>query len=119
MPAPRSWPGFGENSRVLKGALQRVEGAADAVQTSIGGVCSLESLDLGGVESDEESMLAALNIDLTDWATETQSIDQWYATIGADRLPDDLRHELTELKDRLRAAVRATSRGSEDIGRSR
>lgn len=97
------WPGFGENSRVLKWALQRIEGAADAVQTPIGGVPSLEGLDLNGLETDKESIHAALNIDPTDWATETQQIDQWYATIGADKLPEALRQELAGLKNRLRA----------------
>jgi phosphoenolpyruvate carboxykinase (GTP) len=102
------WPGFGENSRVLQWALQRIEGTVDAVRTPIGDVPSLDSLDLTGLDSQEygqeygqDAIRAALTVDPTEWVTETQLMDEWYAAIGADKLPDALRHELAALKHRL------------------
>src|SRR5271166_5409390 len=101
------WPGFGENSRVLKWALQRIEGTADAVVTPIGNVPALDSLDLDGLdinEYGEESLRAVVQVDPTEWATETQSIDDWYASIGAEKLPEALRQEFADLRHRLNAS---------------
>ncbi|MGZ5365428.1 MAG: phosphoenolpyruvate carboxykinase domain-containing protein, partial [Mycobacterium sp.] len=96
------WPGFGENSRVLKWALQRIDGTADAVRTPIGDIPTADGLDLDGLDAltTGAKIAAALDVDTADWTAETQLIDQWYSRIG-DRLPDALRHELAALKSRL------------------
>jgi phosphoenolpyruvate carboxykinase (GTP) len=97
------WPGFGENSRVLKWALQRIEGTADAVRTPIGDIPAPESLDLNGLGSLAvviDAVAAAVKVDPVDWTTETALIDRWYASIG-ERLPQALREELVDLKSRL------------------
>jgi len=97
------WPGFGENTRVLKWALQRIDGTADAIRTPIGDVPTPEALDLDGLDSTYDSKVAAaLNVDANEWAAELPLISQWYTTIG-DRLPDPLRQELADLKHRLAA----------------
>ena len=93
------WPGFGENSRVLRWALQRVEGTVDADRTPIGDVPFLDGLDK--CRFAYKKIAAALKVDPTEWAAETQSIDEWYATIGGNKLPDALRVELADLKNRL------------------
>ena len=98
------WPGFGENSRVLKWALQRIEGTADAVVTPIGNVPGLDSLDLNGLEYDEESLRAVVQVHPTEWATETQWIEDWFGSIGAEKLPEALRQELADLNNRLNAS---------------
>jgi phosphoenolpyruvate carboxykinase (GTP) len=75
--------------------------------TPIGNVPALDSLDLDGLdgnEYDEESLRAVLQVDPTEWATETQSIEDWYASIGAEKLPEALRQELAELRHRLNAS---------------
>ena len=103
------WPGFGENSRVLKWALQRIEGSADALRTPIGDVPYIDDIDLDGLDSatyDKAKILAALQVDHAEWASEIESIDEWYATIGGNKLPDALRQELGNLKQRLAAARR-------------
>jgi len=102
------WPGFGDNARILKWALQRIEGTAEAVHTPIGDIPSLESLDLDGLQADEQSIRAALEVDPAEWIREIESIDDWYATIGGNKLPDVLREELGQLKQRLAAARRDT-----------
>jgi phosphoenolpyruvate carboxykinase (GTP) len=97
------WPGFGENSRVLKWALQRIEGAADAVRTPIGDIPAPDGLDLNGLGSlgvMTDAVAAAVKVDLVEWTTETALIDLWYKSIG-ERLPEALRVELTGLKSRL------------------
>jgi phosphoenolpyruvate carboxykinase (GTP) len=99
------WPGFGENTRVLKWALQRIDGTADAIRTPIGDIPTLDDLDLDGLNAhyDHPKIAAALNVDATEWGAEIQSIDHWFATIGGDRLPDPLRQELADLKRRIAA----------------
>jgi phosphoenolpyruvate carboxykinase (GTP) len=97
------WPGFGENTRVLKWALQRLDGTADAIRTPIGDVPTPEALDLAGLDSTYDSKVpAALNVDANEWAAEVPLISQWYSSIG-DRLPAPLRQELTDLQHRLAA----------------
>src|SRR6185437_14563412 len=95
------------NSRVLKWALQRLEGSVDALRTPIGDVPILDSLDLDGLDRatyDDTKIRAALNVDPNEWAGEIESIDQWYATIGPNKLPDALREQLGNLKQRLATA---------------
>ena len=99
------WPGFGENIRVLKWALQRIDGTADAIRTPIGDAPTLDDLDLDGLDTlqyDDSKIAAALTFDATEWVAEIQSIKQWYATIG-NRLPDPLRQELADLEHRISA----------------
>ncbi|WP_280236640.1 phosphoenolpyruvate carboxykinase (GTP) [Nocardia cyriacigeorgica] len=96
------WPGFGENVRVLKWALERLDGDAPATTTPIGYVPSAEALDLAGLEPKYvDRVPAALAVDADEWARETALIDEWYATIGGNRLPEQLREQLAELKLRL------------------
>ena len=103
------WPGFGDNIRVLKWALQRVEGTVDALRTPIGDVPYLDDLDLDGLDRshyDEQSLHTALKVDPVEWASEIESIEFWYATIGGNKLPDTLRQELGNLKARHATARR-------------
>jgi phosphoenolpyruvate carboxykinase (GTP) len=96
------WPGFGENSRILKWALQRIDGTADAVRTPIGDVPTPDDLDLDGLAgfSSSAATAAALHVEPAEWRAETALIEQWYAKIG-DRLPRALREELAALGSRL------------------
>ncbi|MGF7124511.1 phosphoenolpyruvate carboxykinase (GTP) [Rhodococcus sp. BE178] len=95
------WPGFGENARILEWALRRIDGAAGAEATPIGNVPAVDDLDLNGLTVDKAEVAAALNVDPDEWITETRLIDEWFATIGGNTLPDALRDELAALKLRL------------------
>lgn len=95
-----AWPGFGDNSRVVKWAMERIEGKADAVETPIGFVPTKESLDLEGLDISEEQLDAALTVDGLEWATEAASIEEWYRRFGGS-LPEELLNELESLKERL------------------
>ncbi|WP_050065794.1 phosphoenolpyruvate carboxykinase (GTP) [Rhodococcus sp. RD6.2] len=95
------WPGFGENSRILDWALARIEGRAGARETPIGNVPATADLDLTGLKFDPTKIDAALTVTPVEWIAETRLIDEWYATIGGNTLPDVLREELAALKLRL------------------
>jgi phosphoenolpyruvate carboxykinase (GTP) len=94
------WPGFGENSRVLKWAIERLEGTAAAVETPIGHVPTPADLDLSGLDAPAADIAAALAFDADEWRAELPLIDEWFAKIG-DKLPTSLRDELEALKQRL------------------
>ncbi|WP_431862056.1 phosphoenolpyruvate carboxykinase (GTP) [Micrococcus terreus] len=97
-----AWPGFGENSRVLKWVVERLEGRADAQETPIGFVPTPESLDLNGVEVSDSDLEDALKVDREEWTAEVQSIQEWFDRFG-DSLPDSISSQLEGLKQRLGA----------------
>ncbi|MET8878703.1 phosphoenolpyruvate carboxykinase (GTP), partial [Nocardia sp. NPDC004604] len=99
------WPGFGDNVRVLKWALERLDGTATALWTPIGHVPTPNALDLTGLGEGYRDLVGdALAVDTEEWIAETRSIDEWYATIGGNRLPEVLREQLAALKLRLLGA---------------
>jgi phosphoenolpyruvate carboxykinase (GTP) len=94
------WPGFGENVRVLKWALERIAGTAAAADTAIGRVPTPEALDINGLDLTHEQLEAALAVEPEEWRTEVAGIEEWFAKIG-DALPSSLHDELDSLKLRL------------------
>ncbi len=94
------WPGFGENSRVLKWVIERIEGKADAVETAIGHVPTPESLDLDGLDLSADDIAAALRVDTDEWRAEIPQVVAWFEQFG-DKLPAVLWAELDALKARL------------------
>jgi phosphoenolpyruvate carboxykinase (GTP) len=94
------WPGFGENSRVLKWVVERMEGQAAAVETPIGHVPAPGSLDVDGLDMTEEALTAALAVDPEEWKAEIPQIQEWFEKFG-DQLPTVLWTELDGLKARL------------------
>jgi phosphoenolpyruvate carboxykinase (GTP) len=96
------WPGFGENSRVLKWVIDRMEGQAAAVETPIGHVPAPGSLDIDGLDVSEEDLEKALAVDVEEWKAEIPQITEWFEKFG-DELPAVLWTELDGLKARLGA----------------
>ncbi|MGH3508920.1 MAG: phosphoenolpyruvate carboxykinase domain-containing protein, partial [Nocardioidaceae bacterium] len=94
------WPGFGENSRVLKWVVERLEGRAEAVETPIGRVPTPEALDIDGLDLSREDVAAALAVDVAEWQAELPQITEWFQKFG-DQLPAVLWTELDALKARL------------------
>ncbi len=94
------WPGFGENSRVLKWVVERVAGAPNAIDTPIGRVPAPGSLDTDGLSIDEDTLAELLQVDVNSWRTEVPQLEEHYATIGAT-LPQSLRDKLQDLEKRL------------------
>jgi phosphoenolpyruvate carboxykinase (GTP) len=94
------WPGYGENSRVLKWIFERVEGTGKAIETPIGYVPAPGAIDTSGLDISDEDMTKLLKVDTDDWLIEVESIKDHYSQFG-DRLPQGLRDELTALEKRL------------------
>jgi phosphoenolpyruvate carboxykinase (GTP) len=94
------WPGFGENSRVLKWVLERVAGTGEATETPIGYVPTAESLDTDGLDIDAGTLEELLSVDSDAWRQEVELINGHFDFIG-ERLPQAMRDELQELEKRL------------------
>lgn len=95
------WPGFGENSRVLKWIVERVSGKGEAVETPIGYLPASGAIDTSGLGTSDEQMEELLNVDVEEWLNEIASIREHYERFG-DRLPAVLSDELAALEARLR-----------------
>ena len=94
------WPGFGENSRVLKWVVERIDGQAAAVETPIGHVPAPGSLHTEGLDLSEEALARALAVDVEEWRAEVPQIQEWFERFGDD-LPTVLWTELDGLRARL------------------
>ncbi|WP_024795681.1 phosphoenolpyruvate carboxykinase (GTP) [Tomitella biformata] len=94
------WPGFGENSRVLKWVVERIEGKADAVKTPIGYVPTSAQMDLEGLDVNADDVNESLAVSVDEWKAELPLIEEWFEFIG-DKLPAGIREEFEALKTRL------------------
>jgi len=94
------WPGFGENSRVLKWIVERVEGRAGGVSTPIGIVPGADDLDVSGLDVDDTDLAEALAVNPEEWRAELPQIEEWFAFLG-EKLPTGVRDEFESLKQRL------------------
>jgi phosphoenolpyruvate carboxykinase (GTP) len=95
------WPGYGENSRVLKWIYERVSGKGKAVETPIGYLPTPDAIDINGSGISAENMELLLKVDVQEWLQEVGSIKEHYRRFG-NRLPEALSHELESLEERLR-----------------
>jgi len=96
------WPGFGENSRVLKWIVERIEGTADGVQSPIGVLPTRESLDLDGLDIPAKDLDLLLSVDAEIWKQEAGLIPEFFAQFG-EHLPAALTEEHSKLVARLSA----------------
>jgi phosphoenolpyruvate carboxykinase (GTP) len=94
------WPGFGENVRVLKWILERVEGKAEAKETPIGFVPTQDSLTLDGMNISEAALDELLDVNVADWSREAEEIGIFLEEFG-DSLPKEIREEHAALAKRL------------------
>ena len=98
------WPGFGDNSRVLKWVFERCNGTGKAVETPIGFMPTVDAIDRTGLEDEvtAEDMAELLSLDKEGWLKEVESIKEHYAKFG-DRMPKALYAQLEALEARLNA----------------
>ena len=94
------WPGYGENARVLKWILERVEGRGKATETPIGYVPAADALSLDGLNTSRETMDALLRVDPGDWTAELDDTRKFFEQFGA-RLPHPLWRQQEQLAARL------------------
>jgi phosphoenolpyruvate carboxykinase (GTP) len=94
------WPGYSDNSRVLKWIFERCEGRAGAVETPIGRLPAEGALDTKGCKVDPTDLKDLMTVDKEGWKAEIPSIREHFATFGA-KLPKQLNDELSALEQRL------------------
>ena len=95
------WPGFGENSRVLKWMCERVEGKAGAVDTPLGKMPKAEDLDMTGLDISSEDLAELLRVDADAFTKELDDLDSYMAKVG-DRLPERMKKQVEKYKARLK-----------------
>ncbi len=95
------WPGFGENSRVLKWIFERVSGNGKAVKTPIGYMPTPDAIDTHGLDVSHEDMEELLSVNREEWLEEVASIREYYKIYG-NKLPKELERQLDALEKRLK-----------------
>jgi phosphoenolpyruvate carboxykinase (GTP) len=100
------WPGYGENVRVLKWILERVEGRGAAQETPIGYVPAKNGLTLDGMKIAEEALNELLRVNPEDWEPEMEDSKQFFGKFG-ERLPREIREEHEKLARRFQRVVTA------------
>ena len=94
------WPGFGENSRVLKWILDRIDGNAQAVDTPLGLLPEIDGIDTSGLDVDNHAMEKLLEVNSESWSREVPLIEEHLSSIG-ERLPVEMTSQLNDLKSRI------------------
>jgi phosphoenolpyruvate carboxykinase (GTP) len=102
------WPGYGENSRVLKWIVERLEGRAEAVETPIGLLPAPGSLDVTGLGLTQAQLDLLLTVDAEIWRQEAALVPAFYERFG-DHLPAALWAELDALVARLGEPARKSA----------
>lgn len=97
------WPGYGENSRVLKWICERVSGEGDAVKTAIGYMPSADAIDTEGLDISKEALEGILDVNHDEWLREVESVKDHYNNYGP-KLPKELWNQLAALEERLKNA---------------
>lgn len=94
------WPGYGENVRVLKYVIDRLEGKNGGQETVIGILPKAGDIDVKGLDVNSQAMSELIAIDKDGWRKEIKSIEEFYAKFGS-RIPKELMKELANLKSRI------------------
>lgn len=94
------WPGFRDNSRVIKWMIDRIEGKAKGKETPLGLSPDSKELDLSGLDINDETVSELFAVDKESWRAEVEDIDKFYSQFGS-RIPASLTAQLKALKTRL------------------
>jgi phosphoenolpyruvate carboxykinase (GTP) len=94
------WPGYGDNMRVLAWIFNRCEGIADATETPIGFVPTVDSIDISGLSVTKADIEELVKVDKALWKDELELIKEQQAALGA-RMPEELKQQVVQLEARL------------------
>lgn len=92
-----AWPGFKENSRIIKWMIDRIKGNVSAKETPIGMMPNISDLMLDGLDISGETIANLLEVNAQEWKKEVEGIEAFYAQFG-ERLPGELNKHLGALK---------------------
>jgi phosphoenolpyruvate carboxykinase (GTP) len=98
------WPGFGENSRVLKWIFERIDSQdSNSVETPIGYVPDLNNFDISDLEGvNQETLTQLFNVDKKEWNNEVDTVSTYFNKTFGRRLPKEIRNQVEMLKNRLK-----------------
>ena len=99
------WPGFGDNSRVLKWVVDRIEGKVGADDTVVGHTARAEDLDLTGLDTPIEDVREALTADPELWKEDVADSRRYLEGLGS-RVPQEIFDQLKQLDERIHAAAK-------------
>ncbi len=94
------WPGFGENIRALKWALERIEGKGKYVDTPIGRLPDVEGFDVSGLDISKNTLKTLFDVNKENGLAEINEMREYYKIFG-DRLPKELLDELDAQEERF------------------
>jgi phosphoenolpyruvate carboxykinase (GTP) len=94
------WPGYGENSRVLKWICERVEGTGKFTKTPIGNLPAADALDLAGLDLPDANLALLLKVDAPGWRQEVADVAAYYSRFNG-KTPRELINQLNDLLLRL------------------
>ncbi len=94
------WPGYGENIRILKWAIERIEGKAQSVETFLGNAPIPGAIDIEGLDVTAADIADAMKVNPVEWQQELPLIDEWFETIGP-KLPIEMSIELEKLRTKV------------------
>ncbi len=97
------WPGFGENSRVLKWVIDRIEGRVGADETVVGHTARAEDLDLEGLDTPMEDIREALTAPAEQWARDVEDNAEYLTFLGP-KVPSEVHEQFDALKKRIETA---------------
>jgi phosphoenolpyruvate carboxykinase (GTP) len=97
------WPGFGDNLRILRWIIDRCENRVGARETPIGWLPHSDDIDTEGLDVNEETMQALLEVNVEQWKHEMDSVGSYLSSFG-DRLPAELKREYEKVVSALRSA---------------
>jgi phosphoenolpyruvate carboxykinase (GTP) len=98
------WPGFGENSRVLKWVFERCAGTAEGVQTAVGIVPGPGELDVSGLDISDEDLAQVVTVDAEAFQAQLPQLREFLAKFGDD-LPAEITNQLKAFEERLEEAA--------------
>ncbi|APE46784.1 phosphoenolpyruvate carboxykinase [Delftia sp. HK171] len=96
------WPGYGENMRVLKWMIDRLEGQAQGEQTAFGIAPQYAEINWTGLDFSADQFASVTSIDKAAWAEEMQLHTEHFDKL-AHKLPQELLVTKAELEKRLAA----------------
>lgn len=95
------WPGFGENIRVLKWIIDRVNNRVSGRETPVGIVPYAKDIEKSGIDLSDENLEKILNVDIKEWEQELGDIKQFFNTFGK-RMPPEIWQEYEKLRKQLK-----------------
>jgi phosphoenolpyruvate carboxykinase (GTP) len=96
------WPGYGDNIRVLKWIIERLEGKGEYIETPIGRLPKPEAIDLSGLEIDNNKFRKLFVVNKQEWLDEVNEMREYYKIFG-EKLPKELQIELDKIENRLKS----------------